>query len=78
MLSKSLLPIPDSWYGLKDEDERYRKRFLDLLLNPELKEVFRKKSIFWDVARLFLKERNFLEVETPTIELTTGGAEARP
>jgi len=78
MLSKSLLPIPDQWYGIKDEDERYRKRFLDLLLNQNLREVFEKKAKFWEETRNFLKERGFLEIETPTLELTTGGAEARP
>lgn len=78
MLSKSLLPIPDEWYGLKDEDERYRKRFLDLLLNKDLRNLFEKKAKFWNETRNFLIERGFLEVETPTLELTTGGAEARP
>lgn len=78
MLTKSLLPIPDSWYGLKDEEERYRKRYLDILQNPELKEVFLKKAKFWQAARSFLIKEDFLEVETPTLEVTTGGAEARP
>lgn len=78
ILSKSLLPIPDEWYGLKDEDERYRKRFLDLLLNKDLRSLFEKKAKFWNETRNFLIERGFLEVETPTLELTTGGAEARP
>lgn len=78
ILSKSLLPIPDEWYGLKDEDERYRKRFLDLALNKDLRELFQKKAKFWNETRNFLIERGFLEVETPTLELTTGGAEARP
>ncbi len=78
MLSKSLLPIPSEWFGLKDADERYRKRFLDFLLNKDLREVFYKKTKFWDETRQFLKKHGFLEVETPTLELTTGGAEARP
>lgn len=78
MLTKSLLPIPDSWYGLKDEEERYRKRYLDILQNPELKEVFLKKAKFWQSVRSFLVNEGFLEVETPTLEVTTGGAEARP
>ncbi|MDA3803086.1 MAG: lysine--tRNA ligase [Patescibacteria group bacterium] len=78
LLGKALRPIPDSWYGLKDEEERYRKRYLDLLLNPELKEMFRKKAKFWEVARDFMKRHGFFEVETPTLETTTGGAEANP
>ncbi len=78
LLTKSLRPIPDSWYGLKDEDDRLRKRYLDLLLNPELREIFYKKAKFWEVTRNFMKEKGFFEVETPTIETTTGGAEANP
>jgi len=78
MLTKTLLPIPDSFYGLKDEDERLRKRYLDLLLNDEAREIFYKKALFWQTIRNFLLEKKFLEVETPTLELTTGGAEARP
>jgi len=78
LLSKAIRPVPDAWYGLKDEDERFRKRYLDFLLNPELREVFIKKSRFWEVARSFMKEKGFFEVETPTLETTTGGAEANP
>lgn len=78
MLSKSLRPLPEKWHGLTDIEERYRKRYLDLLMNPELKEMVVKKSKFWDVTRNFLKEKGFLEVETPTLETTTGGAEATP
>lgn len=78
LLTKALRPIPDAWYGLKDEDERLRKRYLDLLLNPELREIFYKKAMFWEVTRSFMKNHGFLEVETPTIETTTGGAEANP
>ena len=78
MASKSLLPLPEKWAGLTDTDERYRKRYLDLLLNEEFRNLLVKKEKFWDVTRNFFKERGFLEVETPTLELTTGGAEARP
>jgi len=78
LLSKALRPIPDSWYGLKDEDEKLRKRYLDLLLNPELRDLFYKKALFWEVTRDFMKNHGFFEVETPTIEVTTGGAEANP
>jgi len=78
MLSKSLLPIPDAHYGLKDEDERFRKRYLDILMNPEVKDIVYKRSIFWNTIRTYLLERSFVEVETPVLENTTGGAEARP
>jgi lysyl-tRNA synthetase, class II len=78
MASKSLLPLPEKWHGIQDTDERYRKRYLDLLMNQEMHELFIKKAKFWDVTRNFLKNEGFLEVETPTLETTTGGAEATP
>ncbi len=78
MLSKSLRPLPEKWHGLTDMEERFRKRYLDILINPELKDLFKKKEKFWDVTREFMKSNGFLEVETPTLEITTGGAEARP
>lgn len=78
MLSKSLLPLPDKFHGLQNEEDRFRKRYLDILTNAELKELFVRKERFWDVTRSFLKSKGFIEVETPTLEVTTGGAEARP
>ncbi len=78
MATKSISPLPEKWHGIKDDDERYRKRYLDILMNDELKDLFIKKAKFWDVTRNFLKENGFLEVETPTLEVTTGGAEATP
>ena len=78
MLTKSLQQIPDEWYGLKDEDARFRKRYLDILLNEDVAKLVRLRSTFWNTIRSFLLERNFLEVETPILENTTGGAEARP
>lgn len=78
MLSKSLLPLPEKWHGLQDIEERFRKRYLDILMDEEVKELLTKKTKFWDTTRAFMKERGFLEVETPTLEITTGGAEARP
>lgn len=78
VLTKSLRPLPDEWYGLKDDDTRFRNRDLDLLLRENARDLFVKKAKFWDTIRSFLKERKFLEVETPTLELTTGGAEAAP
>jgi lysyl-tRNA synthetase class 2 len=78
MLAKSLLPLPEKWHGLTDEDERYRKRYLDILTNPELQAMFKQKTRFWEVTRDFMKNHGFMEVETPTLEVTTGGAEANP
>ncbi len=78
MLAKSLRPLPDEWYGIKDEDERYRKRYLDIVLTKDLADRFRRRSAFWNTIRAYLLERDFIEVETPVLETTTGGAEARP
>lgn len=78
MLSKALLPLPDKYHGIQDEELRMRERYLDILTNQELRELFEKKAKFWQVIRTFLNTKGYLEVETPTIEVTTGGAEARP
>lgn len=76
--SKTLLPLPEKWHGLADPDEKLRKRYLDFVMEPEMREIFKKKSKFWQVTRKFFDEEGFLEVETPTLEMTTGGAEATP
>ena len=78
MLAKSLRPLPDEWYGIKDEDERFRKRYLDILLSKDLADRIRRRSVFWNTFRQFLLDRDFVEVETPVFETTTGGADARP
>lgn len=78
LLSKSLRPLPSEWYGIKDEETRYRQRYVDILLNDDLKELFRKKAIFWNSMRMFLLEKGFMEVETPVLETTAGGADANP
>ncbi|MFH1389069.1 MAG: amino acid--tRNA ligase-related protein, partial [Patescibacteria group bacterium] len=78
LLSKALRPLPSAHFGLKDEEERYRQRYVDFAINPELKELFVKKSIFWNTMRAFLSSRGFLEVETPVLENTAGGADAEP
>jgi lysyl-tRNA synthetase class 2 len=78
VLTKALQAIPSEHFGIKDEEERFRKRYLDILGDAELRELFIKKAKFWEVARDFMKKEGFLEVETPTLEVTTGGAEARP
>ncbi len=78
MATKALLPLPEKWHGLVDPDEKLRKRYLDFIMEPELREIFKKKAKFWQVTRKFMEDEGFLEVETPTLELTTGGAEATP
>jgi lysyl-tRNA synthetase class 2 len=78
ILTKSIRPIPSAWHGLKDIEARYRQRYIDLLLNDELKDLFRKKTVFWHSMREFLYEKDFLEVETPILEGTVGGADANP
>ncbi len=78
MLTKSLLPLPEKWHGLQDTEERFRKRYLDILMNPEIRDLIEKKSKFWQSMRDFFLKEKFLEVETPVLENTTGGADARP
>jgi len=78
MLSKSLLPLPEKWHGLQDEEERLRKRYLDITMNPEVKKLFEQKAVFWNTIREFLTKRGFLEVETPVLENSAGGAAATP
>ena len=78
ILTKSIRPIPSTWHGLKDIEERYRQRYVDLLLNDELKDLLKKKTVFWHSMREFLYEKGFLEVETPILENTVGGADANP
>lgn len=78
LLAKSLLPLPSEHYGLQDEEVRLRKRYLDILLNPETKNIFVKKAEFWKNFRKFLTEKGFLELEMPVLEAIPGGAEAEP
>jgi len=78
MLAKSLRPLPEKWAGLQDEEERLRKRYLDILTDSETREVIEKRSVFWQTIRQFLLERGFKEVDTPILENMPGGAEARP
>jgi lysyl-tRNA synthetase class 2 len=78
LLTKSIRPLPSVWYGLKDEEERYRQRYVDILLNDDLRDLFKKKAIFWQSMREFLVDKGFLEVETPVLENTAGGADASP
>ena len=76
MLAKALRPLPDKFHGLQDEEMRLRKRYLDLFLNPDLREMFHRKATFWNSMREFLIAEGFLEVETPTLEAAAGGADA--
>lgn len=78
LLTKSTRPLPTEWFGVEDIETRLRKRYVDLLLNSEIREVFRKKAAFWGTFRRELEAAGFLEVETPVLESTPGGAEAEP
>lgn len=78
IVAKALLPIPSEFYGLHDTETRLRKRYLDLLTHPEVRELFIKKNVFWKTVREFLTKEGFLEVETPIMEATPGGADAEP
>jgi lysyl-tRNA synthetase class 2 len=78
LLAKSLRPLPDDWYGLKEIEERYRKRYLDLLLNPETKKRFELRTKIVSQVRRYLDNLGFLEMETPTLQSLYGGANAKP
>ena len=78
LLTKALQMLPEKWHGLKDPDLRYRQRYIDLIVNPEVKEVFVQRSKIISAIREFLDNRGFLEVETPILNTIAGGATARP
>ena len=78
LLSKSLLPLPEKWHGLKDKEERYRKRYLDLIANPENKDTFVKRSLILREIRNFLDSHGYIEVDTPVLHTLEIGAAARP
>ena len=78
LLSKCLHPLPEKWHGLREVEVRYRKRYLDLIMNPDVREVFQIRSQVLSELRKYLDERDFLEVETPMMQLIPGGALARP
>ncbi len=78
LLTKSLLPLPEKFHGLKDTDTRYRQRYLDLIVNPEVKDTFFKRSQVIKEIRNYLDDLNFVEVETPMLVSNAGGAAARP
>jgi len=78
MLCKSVRPFPEKWHGLKDVETRYRKRYLDLIMNPETRDVFRKRAKIIETIRAELAKRGFMEVETRTLQTIYGGAAAKP
>ncbi len=78
LLSKALRPLPEKWHGLQDVETRYRQRYLDLLVNPQVRETFRKRAKITQLIRHFFQERDFIEVETPVMQSVAGGALAKP
>ena len=78
LIVKSVRPLPGDWYGLEETEIRFRKRYLDIIMNAETKELFKKKSVFWQSFRDFLLKEGFLETETQVFETLPGGAEAEP
>ncbi len=78
ILAKSLLPLPEKWHGLKDVEERYRKRYLDLIFNKEVREKFKTRAKIVSSLRGFLEKEGFMEVETPVLQSLYGGADAAP
>jgi lysyl-tRNA synthetase class 2 len=78
LLSKSLQPLPEKWHGLKDTDLRYRQRYVDLIVNPEVRDAFVKRSAAISAIRRFMDAEGFMEVETPVLHTQAGGATARP
>jgi lysyl-tRNA synthetase, class II len=77
-LTKSLLPLPDKWHGLTDVEKRYRQRYVDLIVNPEVRQSFRRRAQITAGIRRYLEQRDFMEIETPVLQSEAGGADARP
>jgi len=78
MLTKSLLPLPDKWHGLTDTEKRYRQRYVDLIVNPTVRETFRRRAKITAAIRRYLEEQDYIEIETPVLQSEAGGADARP
>ncbi len=78
ILSKSLLPLPDKWHGMTDVEKRYRQRYVDLIVNPAVRDTFRKRALITAAIRRYLDQQGFIEIETPILQSEAGGADARP
>ncbi|MBO4881064.1 MAG: lysine--tRNA ligase, partial [Firmicutes bacterium] len=78
LLSKSIRPLPDKWSGLKDMDTRYRQRYVDLIVNPEVRETFKKRALIYRCIRKYFDDLGYIECETPILNTVQGGATARP
>ena len=78
ILAKTLRPLPDTWDGLKDKETRYRRRYLDLNINPEVYQRFIRRARFWEAHRDFFKKEGFIEINIPVLELIPGGGDANP
>lgn len=78
ILAKNLRPLPEKWHGLKDVEERYRQRYVDLIVNPQVREVFKARTMILSEIRRFLDDNGFMEVETPILQPIYGGAAAKP
>jgi lysyl-tRNA synthetase, class II len=78
ILTKSLLPLPDKWHGLTDVAKRYRQRYVDLIVNPAVRETFRRRALITAAIRRYLDQQGFIEIETPVLQPEAGGADARP
>ncbi|MEO8890798.1 MAG: lysine--tRNA ligase [Coleofasciculaceae cyanobacterium] len=78
VLTKTLLPLPDKWHGLTDTEKRYRQRYVDLIVNPSVRETFRRRAKITAGIRRYLEDQGFLEIETPVLQSEAGGADARP
>lgn len=78
ILTKAIRPLPEKWEGIKDIETKLRRRYLDMTMDPKTKEIFIKKALFWQYTRDFMNKEGFLEIRTPVLEHTTGGADANP
>jgi len=78
LITKAIRPLPEKFHGLKDPEKRYRQRYIDLIMNPNVREIFIKRSLIIQAIRTFFLDRDFLEVETPMMQPIPGGAEATP
>lgn len=78
LLTKSILPLPSKWYGLQDKEERYRKRYVDLIMNPDVRKVFEKRSEIINSIREFLSKKSYVEIDCPMLQPVYGGGSARP